>query len=141
MANSPVLDSVSLEKGAIVQTHSPTSSTHLQAPFDRAAERRLIHKLDLRILPVLWILYLVNFIDRANIGNAKIQGMEKELKLTGQRFNISVWVFNLGYLVAGVPLTIAFRKYGPRSLCVMMFCWGESFSIYLVQSSHLEQRS
>jgi MFS family permease len=61
---------------------------------------------------------------RANIGNAKIQGMEKELELIGQRFNICVWVFNLGYLVAGIPLQIAFKKYGPKSLCVMMFCWG-----------------
>jgi hypothetical protein len=50
--------------------------------------------------------------------------MEKELKLTGQRFNICVWVFNLGYLVAGIPLQIAFKKYGPKTLCVMMFCWG-----------------
>jgi MFS family permease len=61
---------------------------------------------------------------RANIGNAKIQGMEKELNLIGQRFNICVWVFNLGYLVAGIPLQIAFKKYGPKSLCVMMLAWG-----------------
>jgi MFS family permease len=60
----------------------------------------------------------------ANIGNAKIQGMEKELHLTGQRFNIAVWVFNLGYLVAGIPMQIVFKKYGPKSLCVMMFFWG-----------------
>jgi MFS family permease len=60
----------------------------------------------------------------ANIGNAKIAGMEKELNLIGQRFNICVWVFNLGYLVAGIPLQIAFKKYGPKSLCVMMFFWG-----------------
>lgn len=50
--------------------------------------------------------------------------MEQELVLTGQRFNIAVWVFNLGYLVAGVPLMAAFHKYGPKSLCLMMFCWG-----------------
>jgi hypothetical protein len=128
MASLPVTDSASLEKGAAVSIHTPASSAHFQQPFDKAAERRLIRKLDLRILPVLWVLYLVNFIDRANIGNAKIQGMEKELQLTGQRFNISVWVFNLGYLVAGIPLTVAFRKYGPRSLCVMMFCWGKHCS-------------
>ncbi|KAF2468573.1 MFS general substrate transporter [Lindgomyces ingoldianus] len=118
-------DSPSLEKGAVITDgpYSPTSST-LEGSFDAAAERRLIRKLDLRILPVLWVLYLVNFIDRANIGNAKIQGMEKELHLIGQRFNISVWVFNLGYLVAGVPLMVVFRKYGPKSLCIMMFFWG-----------------
>jgi hypothetical protein len=136
MGTTSVVDSASLEKGAAVSVHSPTSSTHLSPPFDKAAERRLIRKLDLRILPVLWVLYLVNFIDRANIGNAKIQGMEKELQLTGQRFNISVWVFNLGYLVAGIPLTVAFRKYGPRSLCVMMFCWGKSYSSFRIIGHH-----
>lgn len=68
--------------------------------------------------------YQANMALRANIGNAKIQGMEKELKLTGQRFNICVWVFNLGYLVAGIPLQIAFKKYGPKSLYMMMSFWG-----------------
>ncbi|EAT79758.1 hypothetical protein HBH56_182170 [Parastagonospora nodorum] len=118
-------DPASSVKGAVVQDTpvSPTAST-LEPNIDRAAEKRLIRKLDLRILPVLWLLYLVNFIDRANIGNAKIQGMEKELHLVGQRFNICVWVFNLGYLVAGIPLQIVFKKYGPKSLCVMMFFWG-----------------
>jgi MFS family permease len=62
--------------------------------------------------------------DNQQIGNAKIQGMETELNLVGQRFNICVWVFNLGYLVAGLPLALVFKKYGPKSLCVMMFCWG-----------------
>jgi hypothetical protein len=54
-----------IEKGTFVQS-SPVSSTGstLEPPFDRAAERRLLRKLDFRILPVLWILYLVNFIDR-----------------------------------------------------------------------------
>lgn len=50
--------------------------------------------------------------------------MEKELHLIGQRFNICVWVFNLGYLVAGIPMQILFKKYGPKSLCCMMFAWG-----------------
>lgn len=62
-------------------------------------------------------------IDMSQIGNAKIAGMEKELHLVGQRFNICVWVFNLGYLVAGIPCTILFKKYGPKSLCVMMVLW------------------
>jgi hypothetical protein len=50
--------------------------------------------------------------------------MEKELNLIGQRFNICVWIFNLGYLVAGIPLQIMFKRYGPKTLCVMMFLWG-----------------
>jgi hypothetical protein len=58
-------DSRSITKDAIVQD-SPVSQTPstLDAPIDRAAEKRLLRKLDLRIIPVLWLLYLVNFIDR-----------------------------------------------------------------------------
>jgi hypothetical protein len=58
-------DPASSVKGAVVQDTpvSPTAST-LEPNIDRAAEKRLVRKLDLRILPVLWLLYLVNFIDR-----------------------------------------------------------------------------
>lgn len=93
-------------------------------PFDKVAEGRILRRLDMKILPILWLLYLVCFVDRSNIGNAKIQGMETELDLNGQRYNIAVFVFNIGFLVAGVPLSIVFQKTGPKSLAVMMFCWG-----------------
>jgi hypothetical protein len=55
----------SVEKGVYIQNLpvSPTGST-TESGFDSDAERRLIRKLDLRILPVLWVLYLINFIDR-----------------------------------------------------------------------------
>ncbi|KAK6832877.1 Vitamin h protein [Apiospora arundinis] len=91
---------------------------------EKAAERRLLRRLDFRVLPILWVLYLVSFVDRSNIGNAKIQGMDQELQLKGQRYNIALFVFNIGYMVAGVPLSIVFKKTGPKSLAVMMFCWG-----------------
>jgi hypothetical protein len=63
-------DSNSVEKGIHIQDApvspvSPAGSTlEPQPPFDRAAERRLLRKLDFRVLPVLWILSLVNFLDR-----------------------------------------------------------------------------
>ncbi|KAK7958696.1 hypothetical protein PG988_013544 [Apiospora saccharicola] len=81
-------------------------SSTAHARMEKAAERRLLRRLDFRVLPILWLLYLVSFVDRSNIGNAKIQGMDQELQLTGQRYNIALFVFNIGYLA------------------VMMFCWG-----------------
>jgi len=104
---------------------SPLVASESVSKFDPVLEKRLLRKLDLRILPILWVLYLVNFVDRANIGNARIQGMEKDLDLSGQNFNIALWVFNLGYLVAGIPAAVAFKRYGPKSLAVMMFLWGK----------------
>jgi hypothetical protein len=46
-------------------------------------ERKLLWKIDTRLLPPLFILFLLAFLDRTNIGNAKIQGMIKDLKMVG----------------------------------------------------------
>lgn len=110
------------------ESTSPTASSEhnvLQTPFDKAAERKLLWELDYMVLPLLWLLYLVCFVDRSNIGNAKIQGMEKELNLKGQKCNVAVFIFNIGYVVAGIPLSIAFKKVGSKFLPMMMFVWGE----------------
>lgn len=42
--------------------------------IDPEAERKVIRKLDWRLIPWLSLLYLISFLDRTNIGNAKIQG-------------------------------------------------------------------
>ncbi|OSS47602.1 hypothetical protein B5807_07560 [Epicoccum nigrum] len=117
----------SLEKPPVVDSASPIASSEtnvLQTPFDKVAERKLLWKLDFTVLPLLWLLYLVCFVDRSNIGNAKIQGMEKELNLEGQKYNVAVFIFNIGYVLAGVPLSIVFKKVGPKFLPMMMFFWG-----------------
>lgn len=108
------------------QTHDVSPAP---AFSDAAAQSRLLRTLDLRVLPILWLLFLLSFIDRSNIGNAKIAGMEKELNLKGRRYNIAVFVFNIGCIVAGVPLSVVVKRFGPRSLGVLMFCWGECFFI------------
>lgn len=119
---------VDLEKSTLTARESqnamPSNIFPHEPPFDVSAERKILRRLDFKILPILWLLYLICFVDRSNIGNAKIQGMDTELNLKGQRYNIAVFVFNIGYLVAGIPLSIVFKKTGPKSLCVMMFCWG-----------------
>ncbi|KAF2650855.1 MFS general substrate transporter [Lophiostoma macrostomum CBS 122681] len=109
---------------AASESHTPSDQQLPQPPFDKAAEGRILRKLDFKVLPILWLLYLVCFVDRSNIGNAKIQGMDQELNLKGQKYNVAVFVFNIGYLIAGVPLSILFKKTGPKSLAIMMFCWG-----------------
>ncbi|KAJ9102007.1 hypothetical protein QFC19_004932 [Naganishia cerealis] len=57
-------------------------------PIDQAASNRLARKIDLHIVPILALQYLFAFIDRANIGNARIAGLERDLKLTGNQYNI-----------------------------------------------------
>ena len=52
--------------------------------------KRALRKVDWRLVPLLAFLYLVAFVDRSNIGNAKIAGMEEDLKLVGLQYNIAV---------------------------------------------------
>jgi hypothetical protein len=60
------------------------SSRMLMTP---AEEKKLVRKLDMFIIPVYMITYLVSFLDRANIGNAKIAGLTTDLHLKGSEFN------------------------------------------------------
>lgn len=63
-----------------------------ETPIDPKAERRLLLKLDLVIFPVFFVIYMMCFLDRINISNARIQGMAEELELVGNRFNIALFV-------------------------------------------------
>lgn len=59
-----------------------------QEPIDPVAEKKLLRKIDLHLIPILWLLFLCAFIDRINIGNARIQGLEKDLKMHGSDYNM-----------------------------------------------------
>lgn len=61
--------------------------------IDSAAEKRLLRKVDLHVVPALFALFLLAFLDRVNIGNAKIFGLEEELGMTGSQYSIGLMVF------------------------------------------------
>lgn len=58
-------------------------------------------QIDFRLIPVMSLLYLVSHIDRGNIGNAKIEGMDKDLGLVGNQYNIISTIFFVPYIIFG----------------------------------------
>jgi hypothetical protein len=56
-------------------------------------ERKLLWKIDLHLLPPLIGLYMLAFLDRINIGNAKIQNMTVDLKMVGNDYSIALFIF------------------------------------------------
>ncbi|PWN28286.1 putative pantothenate transporter [Jaminaea rosea] len=76
--------------------------------------KRLCRKMDLHILPVVALLYLFCFLDRANIGNARLAGMEKSLHMEGLDFNLLLSVFYMAYIVFALPSTMLCKVVGPR---------------------------
>lgn len=55
--------------------------------FSHVDEKKILRKMDLRLIPIMSLLYLLAFLDRGNIGNARIEGLEADLRLTGSQYN------------------------------------------------------
>ncbi|EMR69405.1 putative major facilitator superfamily protein [Eutypa lata UCREL1] len=92
---------------------------------DAEAEKRLVRKMDLTVFPILFVVYMLSFLDRINISNARIQGMTQDLDLTGNRFNIALFVYFVPYILLEVPSNMIIRKMRPSLyLGGLMFCWG-----------------
>lgn len=58
-------------------------------------EAAVIRKLDFRLLPLVFVLYSLSVLDRSNLGNAKLAGLEDAINLSGERYN---WLGTLFYI-------------------------------------------
>ncbi|RYP23347.1 hypothetical protein DL767_008843 [Monosporascus sp. MG133] len=93
-------------------------------------ERKLIRKLDWVLLPWLCVLYLLAFLDRTNIGNAKIADLGHDTNLMGDQFEISLSIFFIPYSLCIEPLTNVLLKKWRPSLFIptIMILWGASMA-------------
>jgi hypothetical protein len=109
-----------------IENMSALPSQHEITSSASEIERRVRRRLDFKILPILCFFMFVSFLDRGNIGNAKIQGMTEQLHMRGNDYNIAVLLFTVAYIIFGLPATLIFKKTGTQSLSVMMFLWGNA---------------
>ncbi|KAL7267001.1 hypothetical protein RUND412_010427 [Rhizina undulata] len=94
-------------------------------PFDAIREKKLLRKLDWNLVPFLSLLYLLSFLDRSNIGNARLDGLEDDLKMKGLDYNIALAVFFPWYVLAEVPSNIMMKRIRPSLwLTIIMLAWG-----------------
>ncbi|XP_014560666.1 hypothetical protein COCVIDRAFT_34310 [Bipolaris victoriae FI3] len=90
-------------------------------------EKALTWKFDIRVLPMLAIMYLFNALDKGNLGNAKTDGMDKDLHFKGNQYNIMLSIFYVPYVIFAPPVGMLGKKYGPhRVLPIMMFSFGSA---------------
>jgi MFS family permease len=76
-------------------------------------EKKLMRKVDFRLIPWLCVLYLLSFLDRSAIGNARLYGLEKELKLSSQQYNMALTVFFFPYALFEVPSNVLLKRLRP----------------------------
>lgn len=88
-------------------------------------ERRALWKLDLTIIPIVAMFYFLSFLDRSNLGNARIAGLQKSLHLSDNQYSIALTVTYIPYIMAEIPANLLLKKLGPNYfLPGIVTCWG-----------------
>ncbi|KAK4454515.1 major facilitator superfamily domain-containing protein [Podospora aff. communis PSN243] len=106
---------------------SPHPDAHLTAAEKAEVDRKLLKKLDWKLMPWLCFLYLLAFLDRTNIGNAKIAGLVPDLKLNTDAYNATLTIFFVSYAVFEPLTNILLKKMRPSVFIpITMVLWGAS---------------
>ncbi|KAJ5111603.1 major facilitator superfamily domain-containing protein [Penicillium argentinense] len=122
MAPSTIEDQIKMDVTSEKIEHASIDETPSFTPEE---EKALVRKIDLTLLPTMWIMYLLSYMDRTNIGNAKISGMETDLNLTSGEYSIALVVFFVGYVVFEVPSNLVLGRTRPSIfLPSIMILWG-----------------
>jgi len=87
-------------------------------------EERAFRKATRRLIPFLFLIYVVAYLDRVNVSFAQLQ-LEDDLDFSDTIFGIGAGIFSLGYVIFGVPSNLALARFGARRwLAALMIAWG-----------------
>jgi MFS transporter, ACS family, phthalate transporter len=87
-------------------------------------ERHLYRKVIYRIIPFIFVCYVLNYIDRVNVSFAKLQ-FKDDLSLTDASYGLGVGLFYVGYILFEVPSNLVLQKIGARKTITRIMClWG-----------------
>jgi MFS transporter, ACS family, tartrate transporter len=94
------------------------------SPAAADAERRVFAKIGWRLMPILILAYVFNYLDRNNVGFAGLT-MNQAIGLTATQFGFGAGVFFVGYCLLEIPSNIALYRVGARRwLSRIMISWG-----------------
>ncbi|KAF5869736.1 putative mfs transporter protein [Botrytis fragariae] len=124
-SNFPISSSHEKQSSITAKKVSTAAIEVSTCQVDPSIEKSLLRKLDLHVVLPLMILFVLAFLDRVNIGNAKIQGMTQELKMVGNDFNVALMIFFPSYIFFEFPSNLILRRLPPSLwLTIIMTLWG-----------------
>ncbi|PSR97093.1 hypothetical protein PHLCEN_2v4374 [Hermanssonia centrifuga] len=95
------------------------------------AEERLVRRIDIRLVPSSMFIYLLCFLDRSNIGNAKLlnsatgDSLVQTVHISDQQYLVALMIFIVAYTIFETPSNYMLKKFRPsRWIAVLMFGWG-----------------
>ncbi|KAL5341375.1 major facilitator superfamily domain-containing protein [Aspergillus crustosus] len=104
----------------------PQSDPEIAGPVKEDTETRaIVRKFDLRLLTLFTVINLFSFIDRVNIGNARLLGLQEDLDLSGLRFNIALTCLLVSYCVVELPSNVLCKLIGGHIYVpILVLCFG-----------------
>ncbi|MEG1080948.1 MAG: MFS transporter [Pseudomonas sp.] len=98
----------------------------------------LYRRITLRLIPFIFICYLFNYLDRVNVGFAKLQMLDA-LKFSETIYGLGAGIFFIGYVLCGLPSNLALNRFGPRRwIALMMIVWGTLSTCLLFVTTPME---
>ncbi|CZR67490.1 uncharacterized protein PAC_17389 [Phialocephala subalpina] len=102
-------------------------------------EKRLVWKLDIFILPLVSIVYFFSSLGRSDLANAKIAGLDEDLKLTAKDYSDAANMFLIGYIVFQLPGTLLVKKIGPPlQFGGAMLMWGAFTTVSIAMKNRAQ---
>ncbi|QRD91058.1 putative MFS transporter [Aspergillus flavus] len=87
-------------------------------------EIALVRKIDLYMMPILWLMYFLNFLDRNAMVNGKLNSLSEDLKLKGTEYNTCISILFVGYLLGQVPSNMLLNRIRPSwFMAGFMMAW------------------
>ncbi|GES62222.1 MFS transporter [Aspergillus terreus] len=127
------VDNVEIVPDAVANANKPNPKKEAPpyvanlSPEERIeAEKRLVRKIDIRLLPMIIIMYIMNYLDRNNIASARLAGLPEDLGLVKNQYQTCVSILFVGYLLMQIPSNLMLNKFGKPAIylpCAMML-WG-----------------
>ncbi|KFH45921.1 putative transporter -like protein [Hapsidospora chrysogenum ATCC 11550] len=106
----------------------PEILRHLTVEERAVLEKKLRRKIDFRLLPMIIVMYILNYIDRNNIAAARFAGLEEDLNMdeAGTQFSTAVSILFVGYILMQVPSNLILNKIGKPAIYLpaSMILWG-----------------
>ncbi|KAI0338695.1 MFS transporter [Trametopsis cervina] len=117
-----------VEKWADAQVTKETTDV---SDVAESQEKRLIRRIDVRLVPISMFIYLLCFLDRSNVGNAKVLNSEtgdslvQKLNMSNQQYLVALMIFIVAYTLFETPSNYMLKKFRPsRWIATLMFGWG-----------------
>lgn len=97
---------------------------HIPQKFTKQEYNRVIRKLDWNIMPMILVLYSLSVLDRSNLGNARLAGLEDAVNISGKRYDWLGTIFYIAYILSQWT-QIGWKAFRPHIwIASAVFLWG-----------------